>query len=257
MLTGGPGCSRTALCTELLWPTSAGGHRAGLAARVLGWHLCQAQDADTLSPHRFVLGLVQPLERSPLLQGYRLPPAPLPADSKLDPDEAFKRRGTTGVAPSTAPGSPAGMGPRPGTASGASVSSQGRAAATAAPRSSPCCCWWVPWTRGCWWLRVSGSHRDAAAPSQSCWPGTRPCCPPGCCWSAQHAGTARHWPGASLVSGTGDWGVGGGGHRRAGGSRGPPLMRFPSRLLLPVPGRLAEGGGGAGHAAVHPVPAGP
>ena len=50
LLTSGTSCGKTALGTELLWPTSAAGCRAWLGTRVLSWHFCQTQDANTLSP---------------------------------------------------------------------------------------------------------------------------------------------------------------------------------------------------------------
>ncbi|XP_053872050.1 ankyrin repeat domain-containing protein 50-like isoform X1 [Malaclemys terrapin pileata] len=97
LLTGGPGCGKTALCTELLWPTSEQGRQAGLGARALGWHFCQAHDAATLSPHHFLRGLVRQMEQCPLLPGYgprlRQPGARASLEPAQcgHPDEAFKR----------------------------------------------------------------------------------------------------------------------------------------------------------------------
>ncbi|MBN3298262.1 ANR50 protein, partial [Amia calva] len=98
LVTGGPGSGKTALCTELLWPTSEAGTSANLVPRCLASHFCQREDERTVSVSRFVLGLVQQLQASPLLLGYseklttpEVQSALEPVQCERDPDEAFKR----------------------------------------------------------------------------------------------------------------------------------------------------------------------
>ncbi|XP_042316255.1 ankyrin repeat domain-containing protein 50-like [Sceloporus undulatus] len=98
LITGGPGCGKTALCTEALWPTSLAGRRAGLGESALAWHFCQPHDAATRSPRGFLLRLVAQIEQCPLLPGYRerlsradARRALETAEGKEDPDEAFRR----------------------------------------------------------------------------------------------------------------------------------------------------------------------
>lgn len=44
LVTGGPGAGKTALCTELVCPTSKAGLAGGLATRCLASHFCQRED---------------------------------------------------------------------------------------------------------------------------------------------------------------------------------------------------------------------
>ena len=99
LVTGGPGAGKTALCTELVYPTSDAGIRVGLAARCLASHFCRREDQRSVVLWRFVLGLVEQLRASPLL-----PPcyaemldtpfvssALEPLQCQKDPDDTFKR----------------------------------------------------------------------------------------------------------------------------------------------------------------------
>ncbi|XP_043929146.1 ankyrin repeat domain-containing protein 50-like [Protopterus annectens] len=98
LITGGPGSGKTALCTELLWPTSEQGQRVNLTARVLAYYFCLAQDARTLSVREFIQSVVDQIKSSPLIQGYQEKvEAPSvqavlePNECERNPDEAFKR----------------------------------------------------------------------------------------------------------------------------------------------------------------------
>ncbi|XP_032878074.1 ankyrin repeat domain-containing protein 50-like [Amblyraja radiata] len=98
VVTGGPGCGKTALCSELLWPVSEPGRRAALGCRAAAHHFCQAQDARTLAVAGFVLSLARQLEDCASLHGYRhrlqhsaAHAALEPGECARDPDHAFKR----------------------------------------------------------------------------------------------------------------------------------------------------------------------
>ncbi|KAM9851000.1 uncharacterized protein ankrd50l [Aulostomus maculatus] len=67
LVMGGPGAGKTALCTELVWPTSKAGLAVGLAPRCLAFHFCRREDQWSTVLWRFVLGLVEQLRTSPLL----------------------------------------------------------------------------------------------------------------------------------------------------------------------------------------------
>ncbi|TNM98567.1 hypothetical protein fugu_013131 [Takifugu bimaculatus] len=89
---------KTAVCTELLWPTSAQGTQRGLQQQGLAYHFCRADDADTLSVGGFVQSLVAQICRSGLVPGYeekvRDPAAHgtlQPGECERNPTEAFKR----------------------------------------------------------------------------------------------------------------------------------------------------------------------
>uniref|UniRef100_A0A1A8VCX1 Uncharacterized protein n=1 Tax=Nothobranchius furzeri TaxID=105023 RepID=A0A1A8VCX1_NOTFU len=72
LVTGGPGVGKTALCTEVVWPTSRAGLAARLAERCLAYHFCQKEDQRSVVLWRFILGLVDQLRASPLLSpGYQ------------------------------------------------------------------------------------------------------------------------------------------------------------------------------------------
>ncbi|XP_060035090.1 ankyrin repeat domain-containing protein 50 [Erinaceus europaeus] len=98
LLLGGPGSGKTALCTELLWPSSPAGLQRGLHRRALAFHFCRAQDAATLCAGAFVRALVAQIRRCALLRGYeeRLRDPAVqsllqPGECERDPAEAFKR----------------------------------------------------------------------------------------------------------------------------------------------------------------------
>ncbi|XP_035283105.1 ankyrin repeat domain-containing protein 50 [Anguilla anguilla] len=98
LLVGGPGSGKTALCTELLWPSSPQGAHRGLHRQSLAFHFCRADDSDTLCVSGFVRGLVAQLCRSGLVPGYEekvrdpaVQSALQPGECERDPAEAFKR----------------------------------------------------------------------------------------------------------------------------------------------------------------------
>ncbi|XP_031753292.1 ankyrin repeat domain-containing protein 50-like isoform X3 [Xenopus tropicalis] len=87
LITGAPGAGKTALCAEILWPSSEAGCCSRLSSRVLAYHFCQAHTHASLCPHQFIQSLAQQLRESPLISGYN-------ADTEAcqgDLDEAFKR----------------------------------------------------------------------------------------------------------------------------------------------------------------------
>lgn len=99
LVTGGPGAGKTALCTEVVWPTSKAGVEVGLASRCLASHFCNREDQRSTVLWRFVLGLVEQLRASSLLApGYeeilKSPFVSLaldPLTCQRDPDNTFKR----------------------------------------------------------------------------------------------------------------------------------------------------------------------
>lgn len=87
LLVGGPGSGKTALITELLWPSSPA-----------GFHFCRAQDSDTLCLGGFIRGLVAQISKSGLMSGYEEKLKDPAVQSLLQPgecernaSEAFKR----------------------------------------------------------------------------------------------------------------------------------------------------------------------
>lgn len=98
LVTGGPGAGKTALCTEVVWPTSKAGLAVGLAQRCLASHFCQREDQRSTVLWRFVLGLVEQLRSSLLTPGYEAILNRPSVSSALelqscqkDPEDAFKR----------------------------------------------------------------------------------------------------------------------------------------------------------------------
>ncbi|KAM3862137.1 uncharacterized protein ankrd50l [Diretmus argenteus] len=99
LVMGGPGAGKTALCTEVVCPTSETGLAVGLAPRCLASHFCQREEQSSTVLWRFVLGLVDQLRTSPLLSpGYKeILDTPLvssalePFHCQKDPDDTFKR----------------------------------------------------------------------------------------------------------------------------------------------------------------------
>ena len=93
---GGPGSGKSALCSEIVWPTTAGKQRS-LAKRMLAYHFCEAHNRESMSVSKFILGLVSMITRSTLIHGYdeklRDPSVQAvlePAACERNPDEAFK-----------------------------------------------------------------------------------------------------------------------------------------------------------------------
>ncbi|MBN3307058.1 ANR50 protein, partial [Amia calva] len=98
LLVGGPGSGKTALCTELLWPSSPQGVHRGLHRQGLAFHFCRADDSDTLCVSGFVRALVAQICHSGLVQGYEdkvrdpaVQSALQPGECERNPAEAFKR----------------------------------------------------------------------------------------------------------------------------------------------------------------------
>lgn len=98
LLVGGPGSGKTALCTELLWPTSAQGTHRGLHQQSLAFHFCRADDSDTLCVGGFIRGLVAQICRSGQVPGYEeklrdpaVQNSLQPGECERNPTEAFKR----------------------------------------------------------------------------------------------------------------------------------------------------------------------
>ncbi|KAJ8246699.1 hypothetical protein GJAV_G00254410 [Gymnothorax javanicus] len=99
LVTGGPGAGKTALLAEVVQPTSDAGFQAGLAPRCLASHFCRREDQPSLEVWRFVLGLAEQLQRSPLLPpGYpqtldtpAITGALHPLHCQRDPDDTFRR----------------------------------------------------------------------------------------------------------------------------------------------------------------------
>ncbi len=95
MIIGGPGTGKTALCSEIVSPTSSHGKQLILKKRVLAYHFCQSNDSDSLSIPGFILHLVKHFCDSRLIQGY----SEKVDDDKIskaievsstDPDSAFR-----------------------------------------------------------------------------------------------------------------------------------------------------------------------
>ncbi|KAM6981310.1 ankyrin repeat domain-containing protein 50 isoform 1-T1 [Aplochiton taeniatus] len=98
LLVGGPGSGKTAVCTELLWPSSAQSTQRGLHLHSLAFHFCRADDADTLCVGGFIRGLVGQISRGGLVPGFdekvRDPAVQntlQPGECERNPTEAFKR----------------------------------------------------------------------------------------------------------------------------------------------------------------------
>ncbi|XP_075054536.1 uncharacterized protein LOC142140669 [Mixophyes fleayi] len=89
LITGAPGAGKTALCTEILWPSSEAGRSSRLSSRVLAYHFCQAHTHASLNPHLFIQSLAQQLRHSPLISGYRGETST--ETCKGDLNELFKR----------------------------------------------------------------------------------------------------------------------------------------------------------------------
>ncbi|KAG8545439.1 hypothetical protein GDO81_020873 [Engystomops pustulosus] len=71
LITGAPGAGKSALCSEILWPSSEAGRNSRLSSRVLAHHFCQAHNHQSLDPIHFIQNLALQLQKSPLISGYR------------------------------------------------------------------------------------------------------------------------------------------------------------------------------------------
>lgn len=98
LLVGGPGSGKTAVCTELLWPTSTQGTHRGLHQQSLAFHFCRADDSDTLCVGGFIRGLVAQICHSGRVPGYEekvrdpaVQSTLQPGECERNPTEAFKR----------------------------------------------------------------------------------------------------------------------------------------------------------------------
>ncbi|XP_067849578.1 ankyrin repeat domain-containing protein 50 [Heptranchias perlo] len=98
LIVGGPGSGKTALCSELVWPTCPQLVQRGLQRQALAFHFCQAQDADTMCVSNFIRSLVSQIRNSSLVQGYEEKLREPAVHSVLqagecerNPGEAFKR----------------------------------------------------------------------------------------------------------------------------------------------------------------------
>uniref|UniRef100_A0AAR2L526 Nephrocystin 3-like N-terminal domain-containing protein n=1 Tax=Pygocentrus nattereri TaxID=42514 RepID=A0AAR2L526_PYGNA len=98
LLVGGPGSGKTALCTELIWPSAPQGAHRGLHQLCLAFHFCRAEDADTVCLSGFVRGLVAQIRGGGLVPQYEekirdpvVQSALQPGECERNPSEAFKR----------------------------------------------------------------------------------------------------------------------------------------------------------------------
>ncbi|CAG0901586.1 unnamed protein product, partial [Cyprideis torosa] len=99
LVTGGPGSGKTALCSEIVWPTTNHAKQRNLRKRLLAYHFCQNQEVRSLCLTNFILSLVHQLKNSEILPGYReivesspdIQAALNPRECDRDPDEAFRK----------------------------------------------------------------------------------------------------------------------------------------------------------------------
>ncbi|RVE67631.1 hypothetical protein OJAV_G00105150 [Oryzias javanicus] len=98
LLVGGAGSGKTALCTELLWPTRGQKTHYSLHQQSLAFHFCRADDSDTLCVGGFIRGLVAQICRSGRFPEYEekiQDPAVQHilqfGECERNPTEAFKR----------------------------------------------------------------------------------------------------------------------------------------------------------------------
>ncbi|XP_077135213.1 ankyrin repeat domain-containing protein 50 isoform X1 [Ranitomeya variabilis] len=98
LFVGGPGSGKTALSTELLWPSSPAGLQRGLHRQVLACHFCKAQDSDTLCVGNFIRALVEQICQGGLMPGFEdklsepsVQKLLQPGECERNPSEAFKR----------------------------------------------------------------------------------------------------------------------------------------------------------------------
>ncbi|KAF7698342.1 ankyrin repeat domain-containing protein 50 [Silurus meridionalis] len=98
LLVGGPGSGKTALCTELLWPSLQHNNHRGLCQFCLAFHFCRADDSDTLCVSGFIRGLVTQICRSGLVPQYEekirdpaIQSSLKPGECERNPSEVFKK----------------------------------------------------------------------------------------------------------------------------------------------------------------------
>ncbi|CAD5116068.1 DgyrCDS4999 [Dimorphilus gyrociliatus] len=88
LITGGPGCGKSSLCAEIVWPTTSGKQRS-LNKRLIAHYFCQAHDIHTLSLSYFIGCLVKQVSSCPLLPSF--PDLLLEnVDIEKNPDQAFQ-----------------------------------------------------------------------------------------------------------------------------------------------------------------------
>lgn len=71
VIVGGPGSGKTAVCSEIVWPTVVISRQAELNARLLACHFCRLDDSGTLSVSGFLCALVRQLIESPHLLDFK------------------------------------------------------------------------------------------------------------------------------------------------------------------------------------------
>ena len=98
LIMGGPGCGKSAICCEVIWPTVTSGRQLPLSKRGLAYYFCQAHDIETLSITNFIHCLVEQISKSKLVHGFEeqlADPAIQallePSVCERNPDEAFKK----------------------------------------------------------------------------------------------------------------------------------------------------------------------
>jgi len=98
LVMGGPGCGKTAVCCELVWPTVSQGKQKLLNKRLLTYHFCQAHDISSISLTSFIRCIVNKLTQSNLIKGYKdLVDDPdiqhllKPSECEKNPDIAFQK----------------------------------------------------------------------------------------------------------------------------------------------------------------------
>ncbi|KAK2159289.1 hypothetical protein LSH36_155g05015 [Paralvinella palmiformis] len=98
LIMGGPGCGKTALCCEIVWPTATHGKQLSLGKKVLAYYFCQAHDIETLSITNFIHCVVEQLNKSSLVPGFAeylqkdaVQQVLDPANCEKNPDLAFRK----------------------------------------------------------------------------------------------------------------------------------------------------------------------
>lgn len=97
LVMGGPGCGKTSLGCEVVWPTSAQGKQKALNSRLLAYHFCQAHDSTSLSVVQFINSIVGQVSRSPHIKNFASKISSpntqhllSPVECESNSDEAFK-----------------------------------------------------------------------------------------------------------------------------------------------------------------------